>query len=312
MTHPKISIITPSFNQAHFLAETMDSVLNQRYPNLEYLVIDGGSTDGSVELIRRYADRLTHWESERDRGQAHAINKGLRRATGDIVAFLNSDDLYLPGTLQAVAETFQREPDTQWLAGGVLMFGEEGCLEDNTWWHEAQVARTPADWIYKNYEASQPAHFWRRGLFEEHGSFDEQLHFCFDHELYVRLACAGISCRPLHRPLAGYRFHTQSKTVSAKARFEDDFAAVRARYADRLTGWQAWRAGRKAKQRMKVEQMFQCFQRAQQMSFDGKSWSAWRACLAGLWASPTGIASRAFWGCGRRLLLGGAKRTAEE
>lgn len=303
MHYPKISIITPSFNQAHFLTETMESVLGQRYPNLEYVVIDGGSTDGSVDVIRRYSDRLAHWESERDRGQAHAINKGLTKATGEIVAFLNSDDLYLPGTLHAVADAFSRAPEAQWMAGGVLMFGEEGCLEDHTWWHGATVAKTPADWIHNNYEASQPAHFWKRELFERHGLFDEGLTYCFDHEFYVRLAFAGVACTPLHRPLAAYRFHGASKTVTAKPRFDADFAAVRERYAGRLTRWQAWRARRKADRRQRVERMFQCFSQAREMSLSGRWWQAWGAYFAGLWASPSGIATRAAWGCGRRLLF---------
>src|SRR6266513_4869973 len=120
MSEPRISIITPSFNQAQFLEETILSVLNQRYPNLEYIVIDGGSTDGCVDVIKRYEDRLAFWVSEPDRGQPHAINKGLAKATGEIVAFINSDDVYLPGALSTVASHFIESPERGWLCGDTL------------------------------------------------------------------------------------------------------------------------------------------------------------------------------------------------
>src|SRR4029077_16981552 len=107
---PKISIVTPSFNQGRFLEETILSVLNQNYPNLEYIVIDGGSTDETVEVIRRYEDRIPFWVSEKERGQVHAINKGLEKCTGDIFGFVNSDDVYLPGTFAAVAQYFENHP----------------------------------------------------------------------------------------------------------------------------------------------------------------------------------------------------------
>src|ERR1044071_6569232 len=121
----KLSIITPSFNQGRYLEETILSVLNQGYQPLEYIVIDGGSTDESVSIIRRYEHHLAYWVSEKDRGQVHAINKGLEKATGDIFAFLNSDDLYLPGAFRAVMEHFREKPDCEWLCGETLLFGTE-------------------------------------------------------------------------------------------------------------------------------------------------------------------------------------------
>src|SRR5690242_3069828 len=110
---PKISIVTPSFNQGKFIEATILSVLDQNYPNLEYIVIDGGSTDETVDIIRRYEGRITYWESEGDRGQVHAINKGIERSTGDIFGFINSDDLYLPGTFATVAQYFQDHPNAE-------------------------------------------------------------------------------------------------------------------------------------------------------------------------------------------------------
>src|SRR5829696_556581 len=120
---PKLSIITPSYNQGRFLEETILSVLNQAYERLEYIVIDGGSSDESVSIIRRYENRLAYWVSEKDRGQVHAISKGLEKATGDIVAFINSDDVYLPGAFNAVMTHFADNPESKWVCGDTIMFG---------------------------------------------------------------------------------------------------------------------------------------------------------------------------------------------
>src|SRR5258706_6083465 len=125
---PRISIVTPSFNQAAYVDATIRSVLDQRYPNLEYIVVDGGSTDGSVDIIRRYEDRLTYWVSEPDRGQADAINKGLARATGEIRAYLNSDDLYLPGALLRVAAEYRAHPDADIICGVCRVIDEHGRM----------------------------------------------------------------------------------------------------------------------------------------------------------------------------------------
>src|ERR1043165_3339789 len=151
----KISIVTPSFNQGRFLEETILSVLDQNYPNLEYIVIDGGSTDETLDVIRKYEDRITYWVSEKDRGQVHAINKGIEKTTGDIFGFLNSDDVYLPGTFKTVAEYFEGHPNSEWICGDTIMFGE-GLADEPI---QTVVPKSAAQCLSWAYTASQPGHF---------------------------------------------------------------------------------------------------------------------------------------------------------
>lgn len=126
MIYPKISIITPSYNQGLYLEKTIQSVLEQGYPNLEYIVLDAGSTDNSVEIIKKYSTSVTHWESKPDKGQADAIYRGFELATGDVIAWINSDDYYLPGSLNAVGEYFIKNPETRWLIGNGFIVDENG------------------------------------------------------------------------------------------------------------------------------------------------------------------------------------------
>ncbi len=189
MTHlPTVTIVTPSYNQAAFLESTIRSVLAQDYPELEYMVVDGGSTDGSVEIIQRYAGRLAWWVSERDAGQAEAINKGLMRANGEIVAWLNSDDIYLPGAIQQAVRAFQEHPtagmvfgdaitmDAQGKPLGRLSFGDWGLLD-----------------LVSFRIICQPAVFMRRAVLEKSGYLESSYHYMLDHHLWIRMArCASI------------------------------------------------------------------------------------------------------------------------
>jgi len=299
---PQISIITPSFNQADFLDQTIRSVLDQGYANLEYIVIDGGSSDRSPQVIQRYADRLAYWQSEPDRGQPHAINKGLARATGDIVGYLNSDDLYLPGALHAVADAFMRDPQTQWIAGGVLMFGEPEAMHDPAWWRGAWVPTDAAACIHKNYEAPQPGMFWRRERFDKHGGFDESMRYCFDHEFYARIMVAGCTCRPLQRPVAAYRFHGSSKTVAEGDKFRAEFKLVRERYIDQVPAARAKAEARLAARRDQRTGILGAFNKAIRLAGDGERGLAWREWRLAVRHAPRMALSRASLGCLRRIM----------
>jgi glycosyltransferase involved in cell wall biosynthesis len=183
MTVPLVSIVTPSYNQARFLEATLCSVLEQDYPNIEYLVVDGASADGSVEIIRRYAGRLAWWVSEKDSGQSEAVNKGFRRARGEIVGWLNSDDLYLPGAVSAAVAAFQSHPE----AG--LVYGDAKAIDADDKPFNLMRARpyTLVDLLAFNI-ICQPAAFMRRSALEQAGYLDPAYHLLMDNLLWMRMA----------------------------------------------------------------------------------------------------------------------------
>ena len=207
MSGPLISVVTPSFNQAAFIEDTLRSVLAQDYANTEYLVIDGGSTDGSVEIIRRYASRISYWVSEKDRGQSHAINKGFARARGDVLAWLNSDDTYLPGTLSSVARCFAERPDVDLVYGDYIYIDPEGRTLFRRRLFDSMSYETL---LYHDY-LGQPAVFFRRSLLDKVGPVDEQLYYHMDWDLFLRMWKV---CQPLHlrAPLATSRLVPTAKS----------------------------------------------------------------------------------------------------
>jgi len=231
---PRLTVVTPSYNQGRFIGQTIESILGQGYPDLEYIVMDGGSTDETVEILERYGDRIT-WRSERDRGQSDALNKGMRLATGEVVAFLNSDDFYESGALLAVGEFFASTPGSQWVTGKCRTVDEDGreirrgvTLYKNAWlrlggYRALQVL---------NY-VSQPATFWRRTLLERVGEFDESLDYAMDYDYWLR-AGRYFELTVLDRYLASFRVHGASKAgASANAQFEIDFAIARSHVRSR-------------------------------------------------------------------------------
>lgn len=209
MNWPKISIVTPSFNQAQFLERTIRSVLDQNYPNLEYIIIDGGSTDGSVEIIKRYEERLAYWVSEKDRGQSHALNKGFERATGDIIGWLNSDDLYCTGALAAVAEASARNSEDEAWYGGIYIADAEDRILDALW----PLDPDPAYTIFVALDIHQQALFWKQDLMQRVGVTDESLHFAMDWDFIIRLLLAG-RFRRIKQHLGIFRLHEEAKTAN--------------------------------------------------------------------------------------------------
>ena len=204
---PKISIVTPSYNQGQFIEETILSVLSQGYPNLEYIIIDGGSNDTSVEIIKQYEQNVTYWVSEKDRGQAHAINKGFYSSNGDILCWLNSDDMLLPGTLLYVAKTMT-------LSHPMLLFGncfhmKEG--EARSWGSNVKETEKKYDLKHADY-IIQPSSFWNKKAWTSTGLLDTKLHYGFDWDWYIRAQESGVQMVPTDRYLSIYRFHSNNKT----------------------------------------------------------------------------------------------------
>lgn len=219
----RVSIITPSFNQSPYLEQTIRSVLEQGIPSLEYFVIDGGSTDSSVEIIRKYEKKLTGWVSEPDKGQADAINKGIQRAGGEIVAWLNSDDFYLPGAIQKAVNTFHEHPEAGLVYGDVLSVDAEGQTFNIQHFRQYDLTDLMSFRII-----SQPAVFMRRSILEQAGPLDASYHMLLDHHLWLRMArLAAIVYIP--ETLAAARYHAEAKNLAHTPEF--------GREALRLASW---------------------------------------------------------------------------
>lgn len=209
----KITVVTPSYNQAPFLEETIKSVLDQDYPDLEYIIVDGGSTDGSEEIIRKYAGQLAWWVSEKDRGQTDAINKGFARATGDVLAWLNSDDTYLPGALNAAAKVLSAHPEAGLVYGDANYIDEAGRVIGRFPAAQTDYARLRRGYVH----VPQQSAFFRAELWRKVGPLDPSFYFAMDYDLWVRLAReAPVIYTP--KLWANFRLHASAKTISADDR----------------------------------------------------------------------------------------------
>ncbi len=216
---PKISIITPSYNQGHYIEETICSVLEQGYPNLEYIIMDGGSKDNSVEVIKKYEKHISYWKSEKDKGQSDAINKGFKIATGDVINWLNSDDYYEKGALLKVGEAFSN-PTTNSYCGISRIFGNKGeYLSGGTDIYFDNLEKT-IGWA----RIDQPETFFRKSCFDKGGYLDEQFHYIMDKELWIRyLMQYGFNGLVKTKDLlAHFRVHDDSKTNNFQEKFKKE------------------------------------------------------------------------------------------
>ncbi len=205
----KISIVTPSFNQGRYLEATLRSLLDQHYRDLELIVVDGGSTDESLDIIQRYAPSLSYWESARDRGQSHALNKGFAHVHGEIWSWLNSDDLLEPGTLQRVAEVFTENPEAGVVYGDCVYVGEDGetVIEKFSGEPYSRLRHLAHRFI------AQPSCFFRTSIVPP--AVREDLHYCMDYELWLRLAGRGVQFHYVPEVFSRYRLHERSKSIRA-------------------------------------------------------------------------------------------------
>jgi len=206
---PNVAVITPSYNQARFLRQTIESVIHQDYPHIEYLIFDGGSTDGSVEIIRQYADRIAYWVSEQDDGQADAINRGWQRSRGDILAWINSDDTYEPGAISAVVEVFRRHPEVDMVTGDCQVIDETGRVL-----HSLPSGAFDIHALLAGNSLPQQGVFCRRRAVEAVGWLDADLHYVFDWALWLKLWLNGARFYHLPCILANFRVWGQAKTAS--------------------------------------------------------------------------------------------------
>ncbi len=225
---PLVSIVTPSYNQARFLEETIRSVLDQDYAPIEYIVVDDGSTDGSLEIVRRHADRLAWWTQQENAGQVAALNRGFARAGGEYLAFVNSDDTLLPGAVATMVEALERDPALLMVYGDAIYTDAEsrqtGRLPSRPWEPALMVRRA-------DNHVVQPSSMWRRHAWERAGPLDESGYYFFDFQFYLRVSALGRVER-IPTPLSTYREHPASKTMGSGVRKANDYI----RFADDFLG----------------------------------------------------------------------------
>ena len=236
MMLPRITLVTPSYNQAAFLKATLQSVISQNYPNLEYIVMDGGSTDGSVEILRQYENHFAYWTSERDAGQSDALNRGFARATGEIFGWLNSDDVLLPNALQTIGAYFAQHPECDFVTGDGVFINADASREI---FHVRAAAYTFNDLLHyhsDNY-LPQPSVFFSRRAFERAGGLDNSLRYVMDLDLWLRLRQHS-ELHYIPQCLAQMRLHDDAKSQAADQAALRAVMQVIARYWGNVSAWE--------------------------------------------------------------------------
>ncbi|MBI5945053.1 MAG: glycosyltransferase [Chloroflexi bacterium] len=211
---PLVSIITPSFNQARFLDATIQSVLGQDYPRIEYIIVDGGSTDGSVDVIQKHEGRLASWVSEQDKGQTDAINKGFNRASGDILAWINSDDTYNPGAVSAAVKFLVENPDVAMVYADCDFINEQGAVIGKFNSAQTDYRRLREGYVH----IPQQTMFFRAKYWKELGPLDPSFYFAMDYDLWTRIAARAPIKYLAGQTWANFRIHSSGKTTSADDR----------------------------------------------------------------------------------------------
>lgn len=222
---PKITVVTPSLNQGEFIEETILSVVNQNYPNLEYIVIDGGSFDQSVEVIKRHSQKITYWHSKSDQGQADAIATGFDMSTGDILCWLNSDDMLMPNSLWIVANYFNANKKTDFLYGNRFLIDENSKLVAQHVWFRFLRKR---HW-FEGLPLAQESSFWRRNIYFDVGGINRKLFFIMDHELFYRMWCRGRFAK-INQTLGCLRAHDESKNAKHQEIRRKERAGINVKY----------------------------------------------------------------------------------
>ncbi len=227
--NPLVSIVTPSFNQARFLEKTICSVLNQNYKPLEYIIIDGGSTDASVQVIEKYSSRLAYWESQKDKGQTHAINKGFTHAKGEIFAWINSDDTYEPHAFSKVVDFFHTHPEVGMVYGNCNFINESDQIIGKFNARQTDYTRLKRGYVHIPQQAS----FWRAELWHQLAPLDESIYFAMDYDLWLRIAKIS---KIVYTPQlwANFRLHGGAKTIAADDRCWPDMLKIHYRNGGKL------------------------------------------------------------------------------